>query len=514
MRQTSILKALGFSLLATTIMTACGEDSEPQPVNAQTMPQAISQHTESLAQGITKGMAFTSKMSVISTLLNLGSRQACSLETSYDSNGDLLDTREVCEPAETYKLDLATPSKELSKLLKENILIAENIEAQTATEVTYLLKSEHVCAAAENESERGDCTQFLDKMQVRLVVTSPEKKTFNVAVHTGVDKHNPVTISVAPGEVTLQTDLSEANSSLKQLKEALELNDLALPKSVSGKLSLVVKEREDSQHAAILSFLSPIRVSDEDYDLKIGTSKSAILLYLNENQEKLDCTVSISPVEVQFPFYEYTEREVEVTDEDGFTYTEYEQVKGAKHSMRIELVGIYGELLLQGKQNVIDATNLGLGIGQGRVFVDKEEVLSLDLKGADRHLVDLRIDDSGVKPVLEIKPALNLKLIVALTKIKNKFQSLDVPRWMLNDTITIKANGSNPIRLESQPNDSLKVLAGELTMSSLMMQKAHHIKANQCFGPADDEVTITASEQSDAPEDDHIINLFAQRVCK
>lgn len=511
MRQTPIIKALGFSLLATTLMTACGEDSEPQPVNAQTMPQAISQHTESLAQGITKGMEFTSKMSVISTLLNLGSRQSCSLETSYDSNGELLDTREVCEPAETYKLDLATPSKELSKLLKENILIAENIEAQTATEVTYLLKSEHVCAAAENESERGDCTQFLDKMQVRLVVTSPAKKTFNVAVHTGIDKHNPVTISVAPGEVTLQTDLSEANSSLKQLKEALELNELALPKSVSGKLSLEVKEREDSQHAAILSFLSPIRVSDEDYDIKIGSTESAILLYLNENREKLDCTVSISPVEVQFPFYEYTEREVEVTDEDGFTYTEYEQVKGAKHSLQVKLVGIFGELLLDGKQNTIDATNLGLGISTGRVFVDQEEVLSLDLQ----RMVDLHMDDSGAKPILEIKPTLDLKMIFAFAKLKNKLQDLNLPSWMLNDTLTIKTNGTAPLRIEPQPNDSLKVLAGALTFGSLMQQKAHNIQANQCFGPADDDDVITiGSEQPAMPEDDHIINLFAQRVCK
>lgn len=516
----SIIKALGFSLLATTttMMIACGPDEpEAQPVDAQTMPQALTQHTEALAKGITDAAAFTAQTRVISTMLHLGVTESCGSETIYDDNGEIVEERKYCEPVEPYEiaLDLDTPHQELSKLIKENILIPDNIEAQTATEITYLLKSQNVCATAENESERGDCVEVLDKMQVRLVVTSPAVDTFNVAVQTGVNRINPLNLRVAPDKLGLEGDLGAAKASLEQLKAAMNLTELELPASASGKISANIERLADKSYKATLATLAPVRITDAAMDIKLDVANPAATITLNGNTKQLTYAMDLAAIDIKLPFYEYTVREVEVTDEDGFTYTDYEQLRGAQHSAQLQLGGLSAQITLDGLQNTIHATDLGLGNATSRLLIDQEEVFSVELNPTQGRRVDLSVDDSGAKPILEIKPALDLKMIFAMAKLQDKLQDLDVPGWMLNDTLTIKADGANPIRIEPQPNDSLKVLAGALTFSSLTQQKTHNIQANQCFGPSDDDdVIITESEMPDAPEDDHIINLLAQRVCK
>lgn len=516
----SIIKALGFSLLATTttMMIACGPDEpEAQPVDAQTMLQALTQHTEALAKGITEAAAFTAQTRVISTMLHLGVTESCGSETIYDGNGEIVEEREYCEPVEPYEiaLDLDTPHQDLSKLIKENILIPDNIEAQTATEITYLLKSQNVCATAENESERGDCVEVLDKMQVRLVVTSPEADIFNVALHTGSSRVNPVNLRIAADGLELEGDLAQAKTSLEQLKTALNLTDLELPASASGKVRAHINKLANNQYEATLATLTPVIMAGADFGLQLGVANPAATLTVNGATKQINAVVNMAAVELKLPFYESIEREFEVTDEEGYTYTDYELVQGDKHAVELKLGGVNANITLDGAKNTLSAINLGLGDTTSRLFIDQEEVLSLELNPAQGRRVDVKIDDAGAKPVLELAPALDVKMIFAFAKIKNKLQDLNLPGWMLNDTLTIKADGANPIRIEPQPNDSLKVLAGALTFSSLTQQKTHNIQANQCFGPSDDDdVIITESELPDAPEDDHIINLLAPRVCK
>lgn len=503
----SIIAALGFSLVATSL-TACGPDeSENEEITPASTQQALTQNTEAMAKGVSEAIAFLEDSELVTRALE--STAKCSTTPSFDDQGNEIGGEEVCEPS-TVSFDINEPSAQLTEFLKTRIFTEANVELAQPREITYLLKGANVCA--DMGSDKAQCEDFFDKAQLRIVATSPAPNDFNLKLLVGAAKANPITLELGSSAMAIEADLGAAKASVLTIATALGEDAPELPETMQGKVRAALNRPGAKKLEATFSVLAALKVAGADFDVQVAPTNDAVKLSIDGVAKTVDHQVNWAAINAKFPFWEYEEVVTTVTDENGDTYEEYDSQPKTKHSVQIALGGINGQALFDAASEAINLKGLGLGDTTSTVSVDGEQIVSVDLNPANGRRVDLNMREEQDSMLLEIAPALDLKVVLAFAKIQDKFTELDVQDWMLGDTLSIKADGANPVRLSM--GDQLKVLAGKLTISSSAANITHTVNADQCLLETESQEQTRTDEGDSVDADAHFLSTISVQACQ
>lgn len=501
----SIIAALGFSLVATSL-TACGPDeSENEEITPASTQQALTQNTEAMAKGVSEAIAFLEDSDL--AMRGLGGGESCVSEISVDADGNET-SNEYCESSEV-SFDINEPSTQLTEFLKTRIFTEANVELAQPREITYLLKGANVCVDMGND--KAQCEDFFDKAQVRIVATSPAPNDFNLKLLVGAAKANPITLELGSSAMAIEADLGAAKASVLTIATALGEDAPELPETMQGKVRAALSRPGAKKLEATFSVLAALKVAGADFDVQVAPTNNAVKLSVDGVAKTVDNQVNWAAINAKFPFWEYEEVVTMVTDDNGDTYEEYDSQPKTKHNIQIALGGINGQALFDATSEAINLKGLGLGDTTSTLSVDGEQIVSVDLNPANGRRVDLNMREEQDSMLLEIAPALNLNVVMAFAKIQDKFTELDVQEWMLGDTLSIKADGANPVRLSM--GDQLKVLAGKLTISSSAANITHTVNADQCLSETELQEPMT-DEGDGSAADAHFLSTMSVQACQ
>lgn len=503
----SILAALGFSLVATSL-TACGPDeSENEEITPASTQQALTQNTEAMAKGVSEAIAFLEDSDLF--MRGVGG-ESCYTESTFDDQGNEIGTSEVCEPSE-LKIDLAEPSSQVTEFMKTRIFIEGNVELAQPREITYLLKGANVCADVGGD-DKAQCEDFFDKAQLRIVATSPAPNDFNLKLLVGAAKANPITLELGSSAMAVEADLGAAKASVLTIATALGEEAPELPETMQGKVRAALARPGAKQLDATFSVLSAVKVAGGDFDVQVAPTNNAVKLGVDGVAKTVDYQVNWAAINAKFPFWEYEEVVTTRTDDNGDTYEEYDSQPKTKHSVQIALGGINGQALFDATTEALNLKGLGLGDTTSTISVDGEQIVSVDLNPANGRRVDLSMREEQDAMLLELAPALDLKVVMAFAKIQDKFTELNVQDWMLGDTLTIKADGANPVRLSL--GEQMKVLAGKLVLSSSAANITHTVNADQCLIDDRGQEDPTSTDGEEPAPEAHFLSTMSVQACQ
>src|SRR5690554_6510189 len=204
---------LGAAVLSTGLMGCVEpEDKNGGAIDHSSAQQAINASVNNLGETISNSLAFLEDSKLFSDNFDsyLGGGYEC-------EPGE----EEWCEPEEPtpFDSDVSKPKDELIKTLNERIFTQKNVESETGTSVTYLLKGDAVYVADEYDepSEHGRCVKFVNDAQIRLIASSAGAGSADVSVKIGPNRISPINFEFRPKMIAASPNIGEMKKAAEYL---------------------------------------------------------------------------------------------------------------------------------------------------------------------------------------------------------------------------------------------------------------------------------------------------------
>lgn len=480
-------------------LVACGpgdeKEGESASIDHATARQAITSNTTLVSSKLSKTIAFVENSNLFTTGLDAAfaagdSTTACAGPIDPNTGEPDETYCETPEPEpETVEIDtnLDEETAELTNFLETYVFADANVESESGTEVTYLLKGSVVCAQ-DGEPADPDCVSGIDDAQIRVVVTSPQEGDVDVDLLVGPNKANPLSFEIHTDLVAAEVDFGGIKASADHLG-SITGEEVELPGTMEGRVRAELEVQGDQQIRAALSVLTAINVADGDYSVQLAATSPALEVSVDGTAKTIETVSNLGALDIAAPVTTY--------EWDSETGTETE----SSYQMGLHLGGLTATTLFDAAAEIVSITGMGLGSTTTTMAVDGAEVLAIDLNKNDGRTLDVTVKQGANDTIeLEVSPKLDLQMAMKFAAASAAFG--EVEEWMKDDVLRVVLDGATKPKLAAGEN-GLEVLEGKLTLSLDNAGTSHTIDAGMCLLGVDDAPTVddgTGTEPTPEPE--------------
>lgn len=500
-------------LLAASALVGCGDTtgSTPQLVDQQTTRQAVTQNTHSASVDVSAALDFMRQTDMLAGLVGeldgFGASAKCSgaapmpaqpstdggTGTPTGSDGSTAPPAD-CTSGDPQPIDqdINDGADALIDELNNRVFVDANVEAQTDTEITYLLHGSTVCQADDFEQadELQNCVDQVDQLQLRLSVTSLAQGDVDIEVLVGPDCYNPVDLELHHDLLAATVDLGQLRSTLVFASNVTDADLDKLPATMQGKVRGEFHHTGD-QATLTLGVLQKVLIADTDYELHVDKAQPAAQLRVDAAAKTVHALLDMNAVDLRLPITETTGSGSTGTDPIE-TQTTYEL---AGHLGGASLDASYAA----GDEH-IDVHNAGLGNTTSTLAIDGKRVLAVDLNKMHGRKLDFTISKTDQGLEWSVDPVFELEVMLQFAQAQDLLDQAD--DWTLDNLIQVTLDGAAKPALRFGDN-GIEVLAGQLHLSSTSAGVDETVGAGQCLlAPADDQTTYnggTDSGSADVP---------------
>ncbi|RAL23121.1 hypothetical protein DL240_09570 [Lujinxingia litoralis] len=488
MRQ-DMKKWLGFTMVASSVM-ACGHDdgkqveAEPQPVDHAQVRLAVGESVSGAMDSVAEGLAVLSGSDLFHDYVwSMASGDCGGAAVPPEPVGGDGEIDEPLEPVECdssdgerFEMDLSEERDEIRRVLEEYVFVEGNIEAESETEVTYLLRGEVVCAEEEDELARAECEADVDALELRLVASSWTAEQVRLEVQVGPERIEPVTLEFSPSSVEASAALGEVRRAALYMGE-VRGDDLSveLPQEMSGEL-LASFSYGEGQAALSVEVLEDVAVAGDGFALQLARTPELFSVEADRAEDVFGVRLGLAASSLLASTGEVEE----CTEVSAGSLEVSCEVVEEGYSIGAEIAALAGELKLFAAEDRFSIQDLTLGQGPARVSVEGQEVATLNFNAAfaDRSL-NANVHKDGEDIAISMSPGLDLELMLALYRAQDVLG--DVEEWMLDDVLTLVFdNDASPALRIGEAG--VKVERGELTLRSEAAELEIGVSAGMCIG--------------------------------
>jgi hypothetical protein len=521
-RKERALWCLGLTCLSSCVFLACGGDSELVEISSQKAALTASENSERALQGLVDAADFLTASTSIADTLGViggtteecdGSGVACTADmsscpepvtvcTSTSGGADLEQTRE----------EIRDDMQALVDRLREQILIPENLEAETATSATYRLGASVLCDAddaadaspgsgAPSEADE-DCVDEAERYQLRLRLTSPREGDVDMTLLVGEAQSAPLTIHLYQHSLGVQVDLGEVLDAARDLDE--DLGDL---KELAGVLQLELVENAPLDYSLELDVLSALHVvvgdGDDTLSASLGASSPSLSLRVEGNARRLTAGVDLGALEVLGPLSSFADLFAADTassssGSNSFTGAPPAEEHSYAGTIKLLLAGLSSTVSYVADSDVLSFSDIGFGDRTSTIEHDGNRLFALDLNPTQGRRLNLVVEPDGDGTKVSITPTLDLALTFAYHHIADQVD--DIADYLLDNTLHVWFEGAAPV-VQIQ-DEQVQVVSGSLNLTS-SFDPAHDLSvgAGECL--------LEAGEASEASEETTAAAPFA-----
>ena len=480
---TSLRPLLLSSLLATTLF-ACGEDDGPQsePVDTQSAQNMVRENLKAASGGIKTGVQVVDQSKMFERT-GFTQRVEYECNDSFSDDGSFLGgecTEVVTKVDMSSEVDNA--SSEVQKFLDKYIFVPENLESSEPTRLTYLMRGSVFCAEA---AEPANCATELDKVQLRLVVTSPSKGDVSISFLVGPDRHNPGSLDLFKDRVGMEADLGGIKRSLSFLSvefpdAGIHPNDL--PKVMAGRLRGEFSWSGTSSAQASFGVVNALRIENDGpqpVKINVAAAPKALSLTMDAVANLMTYQVDWKAIDLDIP--------IDITRPvqdpiDPFDFSQEERIQ-ADLKFHTDALGALGKW--NAASDLIEFA-LNLGSGPAYAEVNATRVFEAMLNPADGNRLEgtMQYNEAADTLTVMAKNALDATVKMNFAPVADALKDDDMRNAELNETYKVTAEKSTTVEISQGYS---KVLAGALSLLTVNSKEDFTAGANQCFAGGEGE---------------------------
>jgi len=372
---------------------------------------------------------------------------------------------------------------EVNELLSTYLFTRDNVESASPDSVTFLLRGSVICKAVKVEECAApvggepvcrtstevsqECIKAVDSVELRIVATLVDSDGVDLDLGVGGGPA-VITLRLRPDRVSVELSLSGASAAAQKIAE-LSGETIELPSVMKGVLaaSLVINGSGDiSLQSAVKQAIHVEGTTGEGaFSVKMEARDPLAELRLRQSPALLSLDLDWGSLELLLPA-----REV------------WDQASG---TVALVLKGLSAKLASDGNGS-LSISNVGLGNGASKLTLNGQPLVQVDLNPADGRALDLTLapwmDDL---PRIKVAPLLDLQVKLNLAPIEPFLDEVLEP-WERNESYRFQLTGQGggevaPLRESASFAGGLKVLAGQLTLQSLVQPASVSVPAGSCL---------------------------------
>ncbi len=469
---------------------------------------------------------------------------------------------ETCEfeySEEDLDVDMDQMAEDIVAKLNQYVFVASQIEEEAGTQVVYLLNPEIFCnLVSESDSPQAgiptqgdseypmeeidgegsdfaDCQELLQKVPVRLSFTSQAEGDIEVDVMLGEERAVALHLEFQTEVLALELDLGTLKQAVDVVNAAMgEEGDVPVQMlAYQGVVRAELRRLSADQFRMTFQIMEPIHeevvLDGETFSLQLGSGTVTALA--DRAAKTVTLTSNLGAITAVFPYQMFIDawygagesqtpertpdpiRADDISDE-----SEVPQVSG---SMTLLLAGLSFQGTLAESNDTFSLSNIGFGAGTSSLTKDGETIVAVDLNADAGRAFDLVVAATEQDTVrVSVAPKFDLALAWALGKISADLDS--TPEGMASETWRITLDGAVKPEIEilnGDNNDWIKVLAGQLTLSSTAaLDQTVTTATGQCLSGEGDETdtpTIPVEPSDDISNAEHpFLSAFSAGVCQ
>lgn len=498
------------AVLGGLFLAACGpkssSDDEPTATDLAALAEG---NVDRALRGTVAAGGFIADSAALASSLGVltGPRESCPPCSLDDICGECVADELSVEDLKESRDDMNESIDSLMKTLREKIFTKENLESEGDGSATYLLGPKTLCGtsvagntptpspspggnSAGNTGDPApsgmdpDCVDRINRLQVRLKLSSPSDGNVDVALLLTANPENPATLELYSSHVGVVVNLGEIKATLDALGE-----DTGSLVSLVGKLDFQLRKNAELDYSFLASVVEDVRVgveasAGETVHYGVGRSVPTFELRLDGNARKLTGTVDVGALTVDGPLNAFR---------DVFDPEEYDALgnpaprpvyQGAVEGL---LAGIEGGVTLDGSTDALTFDHLGLGEQTSTLKLDQATLAALDLNPtAGRHF-DLALQKQGGGTLATFTPTLDATLLLKLAPLVSQIP--DLSPALLDNTLHFWLDGQNPSIQTG--NDELRIVSGALHYTDAY-DPSHDLNASagSCLANGDGEAPL------------------------
>jgi hypothetical protein len=483
---TSNLRIGLLSLLGAAGMLAggCTSDSKgapaQRPIDSTEATVSVNQRVDELVRGLgdsTAALDVTDGTSVATGSINsaLGSSSSCS-----SSGGGSSDS-----PTGTVDDAPQSTTKALDDLLhqvadeaKEHVFREEFVELKDGNQVVYKVDPAAACGSDST------CMSKLTKNPIRFVVTASSDDTLNVSLLVGEARYNPGTAVLGSKKLSVEVDLAKAMDAVRLFVDAADQADF--PERLSGVVRGTIEKRAENDFAISGAVV-------QKFDLLVGQAKGkpvgvtvlpsdpTALVTINSATNTLGYTLNLGAVDAQIAGAAVCDSQCGSKEKTG-TFSGH-------------LGGLTGDIALTKGAQELTVRGIGLGNDTSYVALNNDRLGTLDLNPNNGRKLSVTFKKTAEGTLVTFDPALDIKLALMLNKLSESLR-VDLPEWLNDEIFEVMLGGATkPAVLvpaatcdaygNSTTKSQLKVVTGNLTLTSSSPSSKVEVAAGMCLVPAD-----------------------------
>jgi hypothetical protein len=374
----------------------------------------------------------------------------------------------VADADETLEAQFEKMGADLEVLLRDRILAAGNIEENTESRVTYLLRPTPTClplpSAGETEID-AECAEDLMKLPVRVVMTR-DGDGVRLSVQLGADRAEIFAFIVHSNELALEFDLPATKLAVEAANAAFstpaEPADVTL-EIMSGKIKWALTKLGDARAMASFWVLTDVQMLVSD------AMRAPVFGFTSERRAgpALSMTADAAMQTI-----------VLAADLGQTTWSVPWDPNGtgvANQDLKIVLGGYNATTLLSDASDRLTITGFGYGDGPTHVDVRGNPIFTMDMNPTTGRKMDMTMSVTPAEQMrIELAPQMDLNLAFKFAGIASDFGPEDQPpSFLLDESLRILLSGANPVAVEGvAANEAtgfgggLRAAAGTIAVSS------------------------------------------------
>jgi hypothetical protein len=490
------------AVLGGLILVACGPktsgDDEPTASNLALLAE---NNVERALRGTVTAGGFVADSSALASSLGFMGGESCTDQPCV--NGVCPPSDCVREPVTVDDLrqgreDMKASIDSWMKTLREKIFTKDNLESESDGGATYRLGPKSLCGSADASttgSSAGtpasqassdpaldqDCVELVNRLEVRLRLTSAGGDDVDVAVLLTPETRNPATLELHSDHVGLVVNLGEIKATLDALGE-----DTGALVSLVGKLDFELKRNAELDYSFLASVLEDVKVgvrqdSGETLHVGVGKSSPTFELRFDGNARTVKGTLDVGAITVDGPLNAFR---------DVFDPEEYDPSGSPiprpvyQGALEGTLAGIEAGVTLDGSKDELTLDHLGLGDQTSTLKVDQNVIAALDVNpSAGRHF-DLALQKQGDGALATFLPTLDVSVLLEFAPLLTQLP--DLSPALLDNRLHLWFDGTNPSIQTA--NDQVRVVSGTLHYTDAH-DPSHDVTAaaGSCVRSVDDD---------------------------
>ncbi|MBK8013092.1 MAG: hypothetical protein IPK13_17265 [Deltaproteobacteria bacterium] len=394
---------------------------------------------------------------------------------------------------------------EFEDVLRTRIFNERNVEQELGDRVILRMKSEIVCREDEAGLEIDeDCATFLDKVPVRIQLTSLREGDIDAALLIGESQLEVLVVSLYESEIAVEADLDNIKATITQVAGDFGEEDPLKDVVLSGALRAWLQKTGDLAHTVGFGITRDLKIAFpvDEHEISINAEKSdeAITLHIDGEAKTLQHTVSFGDIRVSFPIIE----DGQVTCNNATGCVESDDTflgQGVVH-----LAGITSVTEAEENVEALRLRNISLGNAPATLTVNDLPVLSVALNPSAGGVLDALLKVTNGNIEVTVTPSFEALVDLAFKNLPN---ANDVPAWASDEKLSITLDGSNApkILFRNDMVSRIEVLAGHLTFAARQAGTTVTASAGECVA----EVDTDSSAEND---DSHPFENLAVTACE